>query len=110
VKLLFDQNLAPRLPGLLDELYPGSLHVRDVDLHEASDAEIWAYAEQNGFVIVSKDSDFQQRSLLLGHPPKFVWLRVGNSPTSVIEALLRAQSSAIQTFEQSSTTSHLMLP
>jgi len=110
MKLLFDQNLSPRLPRLLADLYPDSLHVRDVGLRDASDTEIWEYARQNGLVIVSKDSDFQQRSLLYGHPPKFIWLRVGNCPVRLIEELLRNQSIAIHHFEQNAIQSHLMLP
>jgi predicted nuclease of predicted toxin-antitoxin system len=110
MKLLFDQNLSPRLPRLLLDLYPDSVHVREVGLREASDSEIWEYAKLNGFVIVSKDSDFQQRSLLYGHPPKFIWLRVGNCPVKPIEDLLRKQSVAIHNFERDAIKSHLMLP
>jgi predicted nuclease of predicted toxin-antitoxin system len=62
------------------------------------------------FVIISKDSDFQQRSLLLGHPPKFIWLRVGNCPVRPIEELLRKRSAAIHAFARSAAESHLMLP
>ena len=58
MKLLFDQNLSPRLPRLLADLYPDSVHVRAIGLREATDSEIWEYAKQHGFVIVSKDSDF----------------------------------------------------
>ncbi len=89
MKLLFDQNVSPRLCQSLGDIYPGSVHVRQVGLRDADDAAIWEYAELNGFVIVSKDSDFQQRSLLYGSPPKFIWLRVGNCPTKTIEDLLR---------------------
>ena len=110
MKLLFDQNLSPRLPRLLADLYPDSVHVRDLGLRDATDSKIWEYAKQNGFVIVSKDSDFQQRSLLYGHPPKFIWLRVGNCPVKPIEELLRKNSVAIHTFEQDAVISHLMLP
>jgi len=110
MKLLFDQNLSPRLPRVLADLYPDSVHVREVGLRDASDAEIWQYAQQHGLVIVSKDSDFQQRSLLYGHPPKFIWLRVGNCLVRSIEELLRKQAVAIHTFEQDESESHLMLP
>ena len=110
MKLLFDQNLSPRLPHVLEDLYPDSLHVREADLQDATDSEIWAYAKQHGFVIVSKDSDFQQRSLLFGHPPKSIWLRVGNCPVRMIEELLRKHSAAIHTFDQDPVNSHLMLP
>ncbi len=64
MKLLFDQNLSPRLPRLLDELYQGSVHVRDVGLRDADDGDVWEYAKLRGFALVSKDSDFQARSLL----------------------------------------------
>lgn len=68
MKLLFDQNLSPRLPRRLADLYPDSLHVREIGLRKATDTEIWEYAKQSGLAIVSKDADFQQRSLLYGHP------------------------------------------
>ena len=68
MKLLFDQNLSPHLTRLLADIYPDSIHVREVGLREAGDSEIWEYAKENGFVIVSKDADFQQRGLLRGAP------------------------------------------
>ena len=110
MKLLFDQNLSPRLPRLLADIYAGSAHVREVGLREADDIVIWEYAKANGFAIVSKDSDFQQRSLLYGSPPKFIWLRVGNCPAKTIEDLLRKHSVVIHTFGMDDTKSHLMLP
>jgi Uncharacterized protein conserved in bacteria len=110
VKLLFDQNLSPRLPRLLVDIYAGSLHVREVGLRDADDNAIWEYAKVNGFAIVSKDSDFQQRSLLYGSPPKFIWLRVGNCPVKTVEDLLRKHSVAIHTFGLDNMKSHLMLP
>ncbi len=110
MKLLFDQNLSPRLPHTLADIYAGSVHVRTVGLRDADDSVIWEYAKQHGFAIVSKDSDFQQRSLLYGHPPKFIWLRVGNCPVSTIEDLLRRHSVAAHTFNLDAAKSHLMLP
>jgi predicted nuclease of predicted toxin-antitoxin system len=90
MKLLFDQNLSPRLPRLLADIYPESVHVREVGLRDAHDIEIWEYAKAHGYAIVSKDSDFQQRSLLQGAPPKFIWLRVGNCTVKRTEELLRS--------------------
>lgn len=110
MKLLFDQNLSPRLPRLLEDIYAGSVHVREIGLRDANDIVIWEYAKQHGFAIVSKDSDFQQRSLLYGSPPKFIWLRVGNCPFNTIEDLLRRHSVAIHTFGMDKTKAHLMLP
>ncbi len=110
MKLLFDQNLSPRLPRLLDELYQGSAHVRDVGLRDADDGDVWEYAKLRGFALVSKDSDFQARSLLYGSPPKFIWLRVGNCTVRSIEELLRKHSATIHTFGMDPEKSHLMLP
>ena len=80
MKLLFDQNLSSALVARLEDLFPGSTHVKAEGMDEAPDIEVWLFAKQQGFTIVSKDSDFQQRSLLFGAPPKVVWLRVGNCP------------------------------
>ena len=110
MRLLFDQNLSPRLPRLLSDLYPGSIHVCEIGLRDADDAAIWAYALENGFIIVSKDSDFQQQSLLLGPPPKFIWLRVGNCPTRDVHDVIRRYVGALAAFEQNPDESHLMLP
>ena len=57
---------------------------------------MWDYAPANGFVIVSKDSDFQQRSLLFGPPPKVVWIRLGNCTTGEIVAALMDHEPAIR--------------
>lgn len=110
MKLLFDQNLSYRLPRLLADIYSDSIHVREVGLREADDQVIWEYAKLHGFAVVSKDSDFQQRSLLYGSPPKFVWLRVGNCSVKTIEDLLRKHSVAVHTFGMDAVKSHLMLP
>lgn len=110
MKLLFDQNLSPHLPQLLADIYAGSVHVREVGLREADDGTIWEYAKAHGFAIVSKDSDFQQRSLLNGAPPKFIWLRVGNCTVAQTESVLRTYSAAIHTFDLDESKSHLMLP
>lgn len=64
MRLLFEQNLAPRLVATLGDTYPGSRHVEDVGLARASDSAVWHYAKENGFAIVSKDSDLQQLSFL----------------------------------------------
>ena len=110
MKLLFDQNLSPRLPQLLADLYPDSAHIRELGMRDATDTEIREYAKANGFAIVSKDSDFQARSLLYGHPPRFIWLRVGNCPVKTIEDLPRKHSAAIHALDLDPTQSHLMLP
>ena len=67
-RLLLDQNLAASLVRRLADLYPGSAHVREVGLARADDEAIWSLAASSGYVIVTKDDDFRQRSLLRGAP------------------------------------------
>ena len=78
MKLLIDQNLAPRLARDLADIFPDSAHVRDLGMAAAPDQTIWDHAKEEGFVIVSKDNDFQHMSFVLGPPPKVIWIRRGN--------------------------------
>jgi predicted nuclease of predicted toxin-antitoxin system len=110
VKLLLDENLSDRiLPQILD-FYPASAHVKQLGLTQTDDALIWDFARENGYAIASKDADFHQRSLVFGHPPKFVYLRVGNCATSRISELLRSNLVRLTAFEGDPHTSILILP
>jgi predicted nuclease of predicted toxin-antitoxin system len=73
--------------------------VRLVGLADASDRAVWDYAKDNGFMLVSLDSDFAEMAALLGPPPKVIWLRCGNQPTAATENLLRGHAAAIAGFE-----------
>jgi len=109
VKLLFDENLSPRLNELLRDEYPDSAHVRDVGLTGSPDARIWDHARDNGFTIVSKDDDFRQRSFLEGAPPKVVWLQVGNAGTATIAGLLRREAIRLRQFESEAESALLIV-
>ena len=98
MKLLFDANLSRRLARSLGDLFPGSLHVEEAGLGP-EDRDIWRHAFSHGYVIVSKDTDFYNMSMVRGAPPKIIWLRIGNCSTRMIEAVLRANSLAILEFE-----------
>lgn len=109
MKLLLDENLSDRIIPKIIDLYSQSDHVKTLGLTNTDDAIIWEYAKTHDFIIVSKDSDFHQRSLLYGHPPKFIYLRLGNSPTSRIVEILRNNFTQILLFSQSDTESILVL-
>ena len=109
MKLLFDENLSPRLATRLADLFPASTHVRDIGLASATDPSVWGYARQNGFLTVSKDAGMHDLSLLFGNPPKVIWLRLGNCSTTQAENLLRREFEAIQAFNEDSTVSLLAL-
>lgn len=93
----------------LTSLYPDSMHVRMVGLKAADDESIWAFARQHDFVIVSKDSDFYQRSLLFGFPPKVVWIRRGNCSTETIAQILREHHPDLERFHRDKRHAYLVL-
>ena len=109
MKLLFDENLSHKLVRRLADLFPDSIHVRDVGLKAADDPVVWEYAKKNGLMIVSKDSDMHQRSFVFGHPPKIIWVRLGNCSTSNVEKLLRESFSAVEAFHEDDYASFLSL-
>jgi predicted nuclease of predicted toxin-antitoxin system len=98
MKLLFDNNLSPKLILRLASLYPNSVHVASLQLDTASDLAVWQYAKEAGYCLITKDSDFNELLASKGFPPKVIWLRLGNCKTADIATLLQEQYTAIIEF------------
>ena len=109
MKLPFDENLSPRLVVLVADLFPNSLHVRDVGLEASEDALVWDYARDHDLVIVSKDADMHQRCFVFGAPPKVVWVRLGNCSITDVANLLRRSVNVLEVFEADELASFLSL-
>ncbi len=103
MKLLFDQNLSPRLVEQLSDLYPSSAHVYPMGLDRASDTLLWNHARDHAFILVTQDADFSEMSEVLGFPPKVIWIRRGNCSSGEIESILRRSYEAIIRLDQSLT-------
>ena len=98
MKLLFDQNISFRVLKKFDKIFLGSGQVKDLGLQDFSDRQIWHYAKENNFTIVTFDSDFFDLANLYGHPPKIIWLRTGNRKTNEITELLVSKREIILDF------------
>ncbi len=109
VKLLFDQNLSPKLVKLLSDLYPFSDHLDLFGLGAADDISVWKHAKNYGFMVITKDADFADLSVLRGFPPKIVWIRRGNCSTAAIESILRDHRLEIEQLAADSTSGILTL-
>lgn len=109
MKLLFDENLSPKLVMALADIFPDSAHVDRLGLGGSSDNEVWEYAKQHNFVLVSKDSDFYEKSMLYGHPPKVVWIKRGNCTNRQIQLILRNKVEAIADFYQNLDVSYIAI-
>lgn len=100
MRLLFDENLSPKLVSVLGRAFPESMHIDALGLRGSSDTSIWDYAGAHGLTIVSKDNDFRQRAFLYGPPPQVIWLAVGNAGTAAIGRLLDASRRRIVAFSE----------
>ncbi|MCY7323071.1 MAG: DUF5615 family PIN-like protein [Phormidesmis sp. CAN_BIN36] len=109
MKLLYDQNLSPLLVDHLAGLYPESKHVYEIGLDRSDDLILWTHAQQYDFIIVTRDADFNEISLIRGFPPKVVWIRRGNCSTREIEAMLRSRFDTIQSLNENSNAGILTL-
>ncbi len=98
MKVLLDQNLSRRLLPALVQLFPGSTQVQHAGLERAGDSDVWTYAKQHGFAIVSKDADFLELALLRGYPPKVIWLNCGNVSNATVRRKLLDNAETIQHF------------
>jgi predicted nuclease of predicted toxin-antitoxin system len=100
IRLLFDENLSPRLVLALADFYPGSAHVDIAGLLETADQTIWKYAGEHDLVIVSKDEDFVRLSVLLGPPPKVILIRLGNCTTEDVARRLSKTTTSLSSLSR----------
>jgi predicted nuclease of predicted toxin-antitoxin system len=98
MKLLLDNNLSPKLVTRLGDIFPFMSHVISHALDKASDLEVWHYAQEQDFCLVTKDADFNDLLTIYGFPPKIIWIRRGNCTTHAIDRLLRDHLAAIASF------------
>lgn len=76
---------------------------------QASDTRLWEYAKRNDFAIVTADADFYELATTFGPPPKVIWLRGCNYPTTVAEQIIRRHAIRIAEFLQDSDQAVLVL-
>jgi len=108
MKLLFDQHFSFRMVKSLRDVFPESHHLRFYNLEHCSDSEIWDFAKKNAYSIVTKDSDFHQRSLVYGAPPKVIWLKLKNAARSTEELFVREKMETIREFLEEEASSLLI--
>ncbi len=95
MKLLLDENLSRRLVPFLQHDYPGSTQVVLLGLESASDTEVWQRAKDDGYVIVTRDADFQELSLVWGQPPQIIRLKTPNQTRAATLKVLIDSKTAI---------------
>lgn len=95
MKLLLDENLSRRLVPFLQERFPGTSQLALLGLERASDLAIWEFAKSQSFVIVSRDSDMEELSVVRGAPPQIVVIKGINPSKAAVLRLLSDNAAAI---------------
>ena len=98
MRLLFDQNISFRIISKISSFFPEAKQVRELGIENFSDLEIWKFAKENNYTIVTFDADFYDLANLKGHPPKIIWLRFGNTKTDFLAEVLNSRNSIIKDF------------
>lgn len=106
-RLLLDQNLSFKINKGIKDIFPDPKHVSDLGLIQSNDLDIWNYAKNNNFCIVTLDSDFIDISVLNGFPPKIIWFRIGNSSTEHIIQIIKNNHLVIKDFLLSQENAYL---
>jgi predicted nuclease of predicted toxin-antitoxin system len=89
MKILLDANISWKLTNVLKPIFGECAHVDLIGLTvPADDIDIWDYALENGYTIVTKDNDFIDLLELKGFPPKIVLLKTGNNSSKALTKLL----------------------
>ncbi len=91
MKIWIDAQLPPTLANWLTETFDLEAEaLRDLELRDARDIEIFAAARAENAVIMTKDSDFIDLVCRLGTPPQILWLTCGNVTNRSLRQLLGA--------------------
>ncbi len=98
MKLLFDQNISYRLISKIKSSYPLARQIKELQLTDCSDKQIWDFAKLHGYTIVSFDNDFFDLNTYYGFPPKVIWLSTGNMTTDYSVDFLLDKSKQIAAF------------
>ncbi len=98
MKLFFDLYISYRIITKIESIFPESIHTSTVGLNGKSDKEIRKYCQRDGYTIVTFDADFYELANLFGHPPKIIWIRIGNMSTDNIAKIISAYSNDIKDF------------
>jgi predicted nuclease of predicted toxin-antitoxin system len=98
MRLLFDENISESVARALEDQFPGSLHVRREGLQGADDFKVWQFAIQKQCLLVTRDEDFQQMSILRGQPPKVIHILANNPSNQLIIHVLQENAAFIAEF------------
>lgn len=91
MKIWLDAQLPPTLAQWIRENFDlKAFALRELQLRDAKDLEIFTAARAENAIIMTKDSDFVDLVCRLGSPPQILWLTCGNVTNRNLRKLLTA--------------------
>lgn len=93
-RYLVDANLSSRISVWRSDHFEFVADLND----EWTDTEVWNYARSHNLTILTKDSDFAHRIILVDPPPKIVHFRIGNMRLSEYVAFIERHWETIQKY------------
>jgi len=100
MKILLDANISWKLVNILKPVFGECTHVDLIGLKvPAKDMSIWTYALENGYIIITKDTDFLDLLELKGFPPKVVLIKSGNNSSKILADIITNAKSKIEDLE-----------
>ena len=101
MKILLDANISWKLISKLKSIFGECAHVDLIGLDvPVEDIDIWNYALDNGYIIITKDNDFVDLLEINGFPPKVVLLKTGNNSSQALMELLENVKPMIEDLEK----------
>ena len=84
-----DAQMSPSIAAWISSTFVASaLAVRDLDLRDAEDQEIFQAAKREGSIVMTKDSDFVLLLERFGPPPQIIWITCGNTSNARLKEIL----------------------
>ncbi len=108
MKLPLDENLPPALVSALDDVFPETTHVLALGFGRTPDIEVFRYAGQHGYSILTKDSDYDALSGRYGAPPKVILLKTGNMLADDLWRFVRERKADFAAFVSSADEDRIM--
>ncbi|MFH1098032.1 MAG: DUF5615 family PIN-like protein [Candidatus Desantisbacteria bacterium] len=101
MKIWVNAQLPPAIANWISENFNvEAVAVRELNLREATDLEIFTAARNASAIVMTKDSDFVELVNIHGTPPQVIWLTCGNTTNARLrEILTQALPSAINLLE-----------
>lgn len=96
MRLLVDAQLPPALARWLVSKGHDAVHVFDIEFHRSRDEEIWKFALDNDFILVTKDEDFSSRVWIDRASVGLIWVTIGNCSNRTLIGVFEEKLAAIE--------------